>query len=356
MIKKFTFVTMALLLSTAATAQSRTIARGAVAGELYMTTECYGIDNSGQGYDTILYALLHLTEHGKKAEIVYSCNYLERDKMQPEVVLTDATEGVVYIHDQILRNGYIDDRLWVSFDYGKNWELRDEPVYQSAYVVANVEGLIYRAGGWGYGGGAYKSTDYGETFIKVENMSRLGKESGLKECDFFSLIGRGFYYTYDCFENYVNLTIDSLYVYGHHIGHFPDVFHGGKEGEVYVTSWFPDKTYKASFSADTGYHFREVYHSEPKPYEIELQFMSDRRAGDFYIINNDGRIWTYTPYGFYTCICIEHYTDYGETLVGTYCHELQRHYLSMDCLGIMDLQATVEDNNNILLGNRFHKY
>jgi len=219
-------------------AQQRTIARGAIPGELYMTTEWYGLD-TGWGYDTLRYALLHIAEHSKKAEIVYSCNYLDRDKMQPEVVLTDATEGVVYIHDRILRNGSIDDRLWISFDYGKNWELRDEPVYQSVYVAANVEGFIYRSGGWGYGGGAYKSTDYGETFIETD-YGPGGTEPGLQNGEAFSVWGiippytnqGSLKYTCDFGRNYIEIQIDSLYV-SYQIGGFsPDIFRGGKEGEV----------------------------------------------------------------------------------------------------------------------------
>jgi hypothetical protein len=45
------------------------------------------------------------------------------------------------------------------------------------------------------------------------------------------------------------------------------------------------KSYKVSFSADTGTHFQVVYHSEPYQIDNNLQFMSDRKAGDFYIVS-----------------------------------------------------------------------
>jgi hypothetical protein len=53
------------------------------------------------------------------------------------------------------------------------------------------------------------------------------------------------------------------------------------------------------------------------------QFMTDRKAGEFYIIKSQPIAMT-LPYGFYMRICIEHYQDYGKTLAGTYCHDLTR--------------------------------
>ena len=322
--KTVTLLTVLLALFSISFAQTRTITRGAVPGELYMTTEWYGIDN-GWGYDTLRYALLHITEHGKKAEIVYSCNYLDRDKMQPEVVLADATEGVVYIHDQYMKNLYIYDRLWFSNDYGNTWEQRDEPEYDSRYYVSNFEGLIYRGGG-----GVYKSINYGEIFSKMDGASyKNHSELGWEEEEVFAIgiieVYNGILtHTFDFNRTYTLAPIDSQFICGNINGFFPDVFRGGLPGEIYITSRFPDQTWKASFSADTGYHFRVVYHSNPQPSETNLQFMSDRKAGDFYIIQNSGRIWTNEPYGFYTRICIEYYTHYGETLVGVYCYDLTR--------------------------------
>jgi hypothetical protein len=51
--------------------------------------------------------------------------------------------------------------------------------------------------------------------------------------------------------------------------------------------------------------------------------MSDRKAGDFYIVNGES-IATQQPWGYYTRVCIKHYTDYGETLAGVYYHDLTR--------------------------------
>jgi hypothetical protein len=107
-------------------------------------------------------------------------------------------------------------------------------------------------------------------------------------------------------------------MFGQISGFFPDVFRGGLPGEVYITSGFPNNIYKVSFSADTGKHFRIIYQRNGF-----VTFMSDRKAGDFYIVTQKA-IETQKPWGYYVRICIEHYTDYGETLAGTYCHDLTR--------------------------------
>jgi hypothetical protein len=153
------------------------------------------------------------------------------------------------------------------------------------------------------------------------------------------------FHSCDFYETYTEVSIDSQFMFGQMGGFFPDVFRGGLPGEVYITSGFPDGSFKVSFSADTGKHFRVVHQRQGF-----AAFMSDRKAGDFYIVTQQ-KIETQQPWGWYYQVCIEHYTDYGETLTGIYCHELQRHYPSVNCLGIMDLQAEVQNSNVALQWN-----
>ena len=304
-------------------AQERGIARGAVEGELYMSTIWYV-----NYYESDYLALLHITENGKKVEINHSMEYdppntLIGDAlpMYPNLIMADVTPGVVYNSDWYL--AYADDdqvydyvRLWFSDDYGKTWELRDAPDmgYPTSYAVANVEGIVYRGGG----GVVYKSVNYGQNFYKEEKIKYTGKEPGLEEKEVFYVAAE--YYkgvlthAYDYFETYTQIPIDSPFVYGLRT----DVFRGSLPGEVYITSNFPDHVFKVSFSADTGYHFRVVHQREGY-----ATFMSDRKAGDFYIITQQ-MVETQQPWGYYLRMCINHYTDYGETLVGTYCHDLTR--------------------------------
>jgi hypothetical protein len=75
--------------------------------------------------------------------------------------------------------------------------------------------------------------------------------------------------------------------------------------------------------------------------------MSDRAAGVFYIIYNE-LIEMDDPEGHYAKICIFHYSDYGETLVGTYCHDLMMNYPE-SCTGVLDMEAEVWNRNNVAL-------
>ena len=353
MVKKTILVIMAMLLGIAANAQQRYIARGAVEGELY-----YSVDwlqyHSPAGIDSMFKAIFHITENGKKMDLNYSVKYQPPDAltgdalpMQPDYVIADATPGVVYNTDWYMayENGqpYDFDRLWFSDDYGKTWKLRDVPEYESRYYISNFKGLIYRGGG-----GIYKSTNYGETFSKMEgaNNTPSNGELGWREEEAFG-VGiiepyKGILaHTLDFFRTYTQISIDSQYVYVE-----PEIFRGGLPGEVYVTSFFPDGSFRVSFSADTGYHFRVVHRGG-------MPFMSDRKAGDFYIVTNAswGAKNTETRESWigYARPCVEYYTNYGETLVGIYCHDFPEDYAENQCAGVLDMEAEVVDKNNVSL-------
>ncbi|MCL2041810.1 MAG: T9SS type A sorting domain-containing protein [Bacteroidales bacterium] len=306
-------------ISGSITAQERYITRGAEEGELFMSVHWYC--DYGFWGDTVYDAILHITENGKKVAINHSVESRPPDSgiadslpMQIYHVIADATPGVLYNVDWCYDTEvYPYTRLWFSDDYGTSWELRDKQIGNNAYFVANVEGLIYR-GGWE---GVCKSDDYGTSFLKTE-IGSAGSEPGLQDEEAFSCGSYEPYkgrllHTYDFYKTYTQVSIDSQYVYAG-----PDVFRGGLPGEVYVTSRFPNNIYKVSFSADTGYNFRVVHLRESY-----RDFMSDRKAGDFYIVTQQA-IATEQPWGWYLRICVDHYTDYGEILAGTYCHDLTR--------------------------------
>ena len=136
-------------------AQNRIIARGATPGELYLTGLWYGIYHPVEPpyYDTLQTALYRITENGKKITIQYDEDYFADEYsppyslMLPDVILADATPGVVYNKNYCYKDdGYTYTLLWVSFDYGKNWIFREEIIgHDVGYFSANVEGLIYRA-------------------------------------------------------------------------------------------------------------------------------------------------------------------------------------------------------------------
>ncbi|MCL2041816.1 MAG: T9SS type A sorting domain-containing protein [Bacteroidales bacterium] len=329
---KRVFLLLALVaISGSISAQSRFITRGAEEGELYMSASWYC--NYGVWGDTLYNALLHITENGKKVKINHSVEYQSPDAgtaddlpMQLHYVMADATPGVVYIADWYMTYQALENnRLWFSDDYGKSWELRDKPEYQHRYYVSNFEGLIYRAQNMGPEKGDFRSTDYGSTWQKISDRGYIfDGEYGFDACEFFGIGGSyptdpwSIYYTDNWFDSYIVIPIGEEYVFGNVSGFFPGIFRGGKAGEIYVTSMFPDLSYKVSFSADTGDHFRVVHQRDGAK-----TFMTDRKAGDFYIVTGKA-IETQQPWGWYARLCFEYYTDYGETLVDIYCHDLTR--------------------------------
>jgi hypothetical protein len=136
--------------------QNRAIARGAEEGELYMRSlwKCYyDIDYGPPFYDTARMALYHITEHGKKLTIPYDADIFANPEniMIPEVLIADATPGVVYNKQTYHKNGYSHTALWISFDAGKTWTFREENSYATYYAGAstvNNESIIYRGGGY----------------------------------------------------------------------------------------------------------------------------------------------------------------------------------------------------------------
>ena len=209
---KILLLIVALAAAGSITAQNRAIARGAEPGELYITDAWYGVFNPYMPiyYDTLRMAIYRLTENGKKLTIQHDSDYFgnPQNSMTWGYILADATPGTLYTRCSYSKNNYTHTALWVSFDYGKNWTFREENKGSMGYFVENVEGFIYRAG---YNG-TFKSEDYARTFDLINDKQLNVDECGFEECEFFTLSLRNFYHTYDCFQNYINITIDEEYV------------------------------------------------------------------------------------------------------------------------------------------------
>jgi len=209
-------------------AQERYFARGATYGELYMSNIWYWINPPFM--DTLYKAVYRCTEYGKKLTIQSSAEEFNtpNSEMKLDVILADATPGVIYNK----YNDYTHTQLYVSFDYGKNWVLKDEnsgAYNDNFYYGTNAEGVIYR-GGWT---GAFKSINYGEDFILMENIM-VGREPGLNDCEFFTL-GNNCNYTSDCWQSSISIPIDPEY---NSMLLENDIYRGGLPGEVYVSSVF----------------------------------------------------------------------------------------------------------------------
>ena len=369
--KKLFLLMVLIAASGFVNAQERGIARGAVTGELYMSGCWYGIYNQDWGppvFDTLVKAFYHITDHGKKITFPYCADAFAHDDQYPYydttitvpwVVIADATPGVLYNRDSHRSHDLTEwiQSLWVSFDYGKTWELREEDHLKRFFFTGSFEGMVYKGQSLGYEKSFFRSFDYGLNYEELPVPIKGLEEQGLDSCEFWN--ADGIYpwtvhiiHTMDCGQTYDYMPIDSQYFFCTIMyGIAPDVYRGALPGEVYVSSWFPDWTYKISFSADTGHTFRVVYHSDSLYFwgddDKSLRFMSGREAGVFYIVAGE-LVEMDNPWGYYAKICISHYADYGETLVGTYCHDLKINYLE-SCAGVLDMEAEVVDKNNVFL-------
>ena len=351
--QKLLFFTLLFIVINLSFSQERSITRGATPGEFYLTAAWYGIYSAWGPpyYDTLRTAVFRLTENGKKLTKQYDANYFANPEiiMQPNVILADATPGVVYNKDNYSKNSYSHTALWVSFDYGENWMFREENLGSKYYFTTNVDGFIYRGGG-----GVFKSINYGQIFLLEEGASYWNPgEPGIEKEEVFSAGAMVLYqgkltHTYDYYRTYTQIPIDSQFMFGQICGIFPDVYRGGLPGEVYISSLFPGASYKVSFSADTGHTFRHVFmqneaYCDQPGFPV---FMSDRESGVFYIVRSH-EIEDNDPWGWHTKICVEYYRDYGETLVDTYCHDITKDYgsgVGVEPITNYELRITVFPN------------
>ncbi|MDR2927002.1 MAG: T9SS type A sorting domain-containing protein [Cytophagaceae bacterium] len=165
-------------------------------------------------------------------------------------------------------------------------------------------------------------------------------------------------HTNDCGQSLTRIPVDELYVFGQMGSLFPDVYRGGKKGEVYLSSWFPGMSYKVSFSADTGQTFRHVYVCENcNPHENNesyfTYFMSDREPGVFYIFRSRIVVdWENDyPGGEHRELCIEYYRDYGQVLEATFCHNITKDYKYEEavCENATSLESGMVNNSSVQL-------
>jgi hypothetical protein len=365
--KVLTIGAVLLLTASIANAQTRAIARGADKGELYMAAHWYAQFDFVLGSISIMRTtLLNVTEHGKNADIVWYddypvvndggeiISYFDPAKL-PVSVMSDVKQGMVYTLISSTPPFFMISNLWASYDYGKTWTFRETetPDNNSGYFPSgSIAGSIYKGIVKYPNTGVYESADFGETWKKITNKGYIkSSECGFNPCEMFgvnidSSDTWSVYYTADCYENYTKTAIDPEFVYGYMNGIEPAIYRGAVTDEIYVTSWFPDTTYKVSLSQDKGQTFRTVYRSDLRKDGTIIYFMPDREPGVFYIVKSEG-VETSEPglHGKYT---ISYYRDYGETLVDVYCHDLMPNYLEVGA-GVMDLTAKINNTNNVSL-------
>ncbi|MBI9037277.1 MAG: hypothetical protein JEY97_04020 [Bacteroidales bacterium] len=273
------------------------IVRGAVPCEIYLAHDWYlenGIIHKG---------IFHSTDNGENITLQYEAT-------DPPTggaigigrVLGDATPGSLY--------NYNDHELWVSLDYGANWEYKEYYSYAS-YATGFYNGEIYRRSNYNL----YRSENYGENFdLIVESLTEPLSDVGNQEGELFGftgLSGVGFnlYHSIDYGQNFSTILIDSSIAYWAPSGLYPKISRGTEPGELYLVSWWPDYHYKIFHSVDTGYTWTEKFESEYiNIFYWSLSFTAGRQQGSFYV----SRI-TYDYATQYSLVYIDYSSDYGET-------------------------------------------
>lgn len=290
------------------------ITRGASTGEIYIVTDWY-TDNTG----VVHRALFRSIDNGETLTLQYETLYdPPAGEMKLSQVLGDVAPGALY--------NYGWNELWVSFDYGENWEYREDHTDYTKYFTGTNPGLIFK-GTWE---GFFKSTDFALTFELLPiTVTCPFTEVGFNESEFFGIYGEpGIYYnfvhTIDYGQTYTEIPIDSTVAFWQISGHYPGISRGAEPGELYLVSWWPDYHYKIFYSSDTG----QIWHEEYESGYINIfywgvDYTAGREPGSFYVIR--GRL---TPSGDHVWLYIDYSSDYGQTFT-TYFHDLDSLYTSV---------------------------
>jgi len=203
------------------------ITRGASPDEIYISTDWY-IDN----YGDIHYAIFHSTDNGEYITLKYeNIENPPTGEMQVGKVLGDATPGALY--------NYGTNELWVSFDYGVNWEFREVYPDNTYYLSGIFYGIIFKTS-WVK---LHRSDDFGQNFeIITDPLTIPIPEIGFMNGEFFGIngdagVGFDLVHTVDYANTYTEIPIDSAVAFWSVSGHYPQISRGTEPGEIYLVSW-----------------------------------------------------------------------------------------------------------------------
>ncbi|MEI7981064.1 MAG: T9SS type A sorting domain-containing protein [Bacteroidota bacterium] len=304
------FLLLILVFLSGANIQAQ-ITRGASPGEIYLSGEWYA------DYDGLHYVILYSTDNGENLSVKYeNLQSPLNGEMRVGKVMGDAAPGVVYNYDYL--------ELWVSFNYGEDWEFREDAGYVRYYSGVN-NGLIFKGNYQGF----FKSTDYALTFDLLPiTVTCPFTEVGYSEPEFFGISGEAgvgyyFYHSIDYGQSYTEIPIDSAVAFWQVSGKFPEISRGTQPGELYLISWWPNYKYKIFHSIDTGYTWVQKYEAPIDQYEYGVQYTAGRQPGSFYV-----KRATLDSMCNHVLLYIDYSSDYGETFT-TYFHELDSLFTSV---------------------------
>ncbi len=292
------------------------ITRGAVPAEIYISTDWY-VDN----FNDLHYAIFHSSDNGENITLKYeNIEVPPPGEMQVGKVLGDATPGALY--------NYGWNELWVSFDFGENWEYNETYGSSGMFASGCINGEIYKCC-VNPQGTIWRSIDYGNAFVEVTQDAKYVLEAGVIEGNLYGIdgnagIGYNLHFSTNYGEEFITIPIDSAVAFWSIGGYYPQISRGTEPGELYLVSWWLDYHYKIFHSVDTGYTWTEKFESDYiNQYFWEVQYTAGRQPGSFYVMRS-----TVDPTFNHTLLYIDYSNDYGETFT-TYFHDLDSLFTSI---------------------------
>jgi FlgD Ig-like domain len=248
--------------------------RGAVADELYMVSEFNELDVmcSDMG-------IFYSNDNGKTIELKYSHPAIQNSTYYRPHIKADATPGVLY-----MKSRTIGDTLYMSSDYGTNWEARSTGAMYADYLSGAVEGEIYNMKSsqllisHDYGQSFQLIADYTHDYIPCDIGCEPGQLWGKKTNGNYSL-------TIKRMDNYSGYFDSISSVESAMVNYFS---RGAKPGELYYLKvsllYGATYQYKIYFSTDDGHNFELQYTSDPFCYELyDFATTGGRGDGSYYI-------------------------------------------------------------------------
>lgn len=291
------------------------VTRGASPAEIYLSNFWYYVNATSH------YAILHSTDNGENIALKYeTIGTPLPGEMEIGKVLGDALPGALY--------NYGNNELWVSFDYGENWEIKEVYGSSGRFTSGCLEGEIYKCC-VNVQGTIWRSIDYGSEFIEVSNNAKYILEVSSKTGDLYGLDGSGgigftLHFSNNYGQDFITIPIDSSIAFWQVSGKYPEISRGTGPGELYLVSWWPDYHYKIFHSTDTGYTWIQKYESDYIDIsDWGVQYTAGRQPGSFYVKRT-----TFDPTCTHTLLFIDYSSDYGETFT-TYFHELDSLFTSV---------------------------
>ena len=290
------------------------ITRGTGYGEIYMFTQWY------DSWDGTYFCILHSTNNGASISLQYS--WLDEAFPNPSVMsfgdlVSDASLGVLY------NRPYSPPGLWISYDYGVNWELVETIGSSGQYTGGCIEGEIYKVwtneSQWRVE--LHRSTDYGSYFTLVNHsigaVAEIGTDVGeiymIQASPWPNIEPFEILYSDDYGENFTQHCIIDTAITGYS---YPILTRGVEAGELYMITWDFSYRYNIYRSTDYGQNFEQQFQSEPiDTYFWSVFFTAGREQGSFYVM-----MYSFDNYGINTDLKIYYSNDNAQTFTEYYHH------------------------------------